>query len=307
VKGAIDIDAAAGRPRSIAKFHSQNLRLADFGLRAAGRETQPSSLLMSSAALNPDAMRRTDAAVSFEASKVEVGRQVLQNFSGKLQLERGIVSAAALSGEILGGKLSGKVKLDATQDSPLADVDLTSTDLQLALWPHKGEEPPMEGAARLHLKVTGRGISLHEVAASAEGSFKLMLPQGAMRTSLAELTGVDLRGLGLALEKNKSETAVRCAAVNFSAHEGVFTVQQMIIDTEPVRIEGEGAIRMDTEAVALVMRGEPKSLRVLRLKAPVAVRGTLSHPSFGIEKGDSKLVLMDRGHGKDEDCSALVK
>ena len=307
VKGAIDIEIAGGRPRSSAKLSSQNLRLADFGLRAAGRETQPSSLLLSSAAVNPDAMRRADAAVAFEARQVQVGRQVLQHFSGKLQLERGIAMAAPLSGEILGGKLSGKVKLDATQDTPLAEVDLTITDLQLAQWPHKGDEPPLEGAARLQLKVTGRGSSVHEVAASADGSASMKLPQGAMRTSLAELTGIDLRGLGLTLEKNKSETAVRCAAVNFSAHAGVFTVQQMIIDTEPVRIQGEGAIHMDTESVGLVMRGEPKSMRVLRLKAPVAVRGTLARPSFGIEKGDSKLVLVDRGHGKDEDCSALVK
>jgi uncharacterized protein involved in outer membrane biogenesis len=311
VNGAIDIDVAGGvaggRSRSTAKFNSQNLRLADFGLRAAGRETQPSALLLSSAALNANAMRRADAAVVLEARQIEVGRQVLRNFSGKLQLERGIATAAPLSGEILGGKLSGKVKLDATQDVPVADVDLAIADLQLAQWPHKGDEPPLEGAARLHLKVTGRGSSVHEVAASADGSASLLLPQGAMRTSLAELTGIDLRGLGLTLEKDKSETAVRCAAVNFSAHEGVFTVQQMIIDTEPVRIEGAGAIRMDTESMDLVVRGEPKSLRVLRLKAPVAVRGTLAHPSFGIEKGDSKLVLVDRGHGKDEDCSALVK
>lgn len=307
VKGAVDIDVAAGRPRSTAKLNSQNLRLADFGLRAAGRETQPSALLLSGAALNPEAMRRADAAVTFEARQVEIGRQVLQRFSGKLQLERGIATAAPLSAEILGGRLSGKVKVDATQDAPLADVDLTIVDLQLGQWPHKGDEPPLEGAARLHLKINGRGTSVHAVAASAEGSASLVLPQGEVRRSLAELTGVDLRGLGLTLEKNKGETPVRCAAVNLSAHAGVFTVQQMIIDTEPVRIEGEGAIRMDTESLDLMLRGEPKSLRVLRLKAPVAVRGTLAHPTFGIEKGDSKLLLVDRGHGKDEDCSALVK
>jgi hypothetical protein len=46
---------------------------------------------------------------------------------------------------------------------------------------------------------------------------------------------------------------------------------------------------------------------VLRLKAPLMVRGTLAHPAIGIEKGDSKLLLVDRGHGKDEDCAALLQ
>jgi uncharacterized protein involved in outer membrane biogenesis len=128
-----------------------------------------------------------------------------------------------------------------------------------------------------------------------------------VRTSLAELSGLDLRGLGLTLEKNSGATAVRCATANFLAHAGIFTAQRLVLDTEPVRISGEGSIHMDTETLDLVIRGEPKSLRVLRLKAPLMVRGTLAHPAIGIEKGDSKLLLVDRGRGKDEDCAALLQ
>src|SRR5271155_1752506 len=114
--GALEIDVASGRPRSTAKITAHALRLADFGLRAAGRETDPSPLLLSNAAVNPEAMRRADAVVAFQAHRVEVGRQVLQDVSGKLQLERGVATASPISGEILGGKLSGKVKLDANQN-----------------------------------------------------------------------------------------------------------------------------------------------------------------------------------------------
>jgi uncharacterized protein involved in outer membrane biogenesis len=307
VKGEVDIDVATGRPRSTAKLSAQELRLADFGLRAAGRETEPSGLLLSNAAVKPEAVRRADAVVDFQANRVAVGRQALQNFSTKLVVERGVVTATPISGEILGGKLSGRVKLDATKDVPLADVELSIADLQLAQWPHQGADPPLEGAARAHLKLSGRGSSVHQVAASAEGSATLVLPRGSVRTSLAELGGLDLRGLGLTLEKNTGATAVRCATANFLAHAGIFTAQRLVLDTEPVRISGEGSIHMDTETLDLVIRGEPKSLRVLRLKAPLMVRGTLAHPAIGIEKGDSKLLLVDRGHGKDEDCAALLQ
>jgi len=305
--GAVDIDVATGRPRSTARINAHDLRLADFGLRAAGRETDSWPLLLSNAVVNPDAMRRADAAVELKADRVQVGRQVLQDVSGKLQLEHGIATATPISGEILGGKLSGKVKLDANQNPPQADADLSIVDLQLAQLPHKSVDAPLEGVARVHLKISGRGASVHQVAAAAEGSVTMVLPKGTMRTSLAELIGLDLRGLGLALEKNKGDTKVRCAAANFQAHAGIFTVQRMVLDTEPVRIEGEGSIRMDTEALDLVLRGEPKSTRVLRLKAPLKVQGTLAHPSIGIQQGDSKLVLVDRGRGKDEDCTALTE
>jgi uncharacterized protein involved in outer membrane biogenesis len=307
VSGTMSVDAASGRSRSIAKFHAQTLHLADFGRRAAGRETERSSLLLSTAAANVDALRRGDAAVEFDAHRVEVGRQVLQDFTAKLAIERGVVTATPIAAKVLGGKLSGRVKLDATQAVPLADVDLSIAGLQLAQLPHKSADPPLEGALRIRLKLTGRGSSVHEVAAAAEGTATAILPQGAVRDSLAELAGMDLRGLGLTLEKNKRETPVRCAAADFQAHAGVFTVQRMIMDTEPVLINGEGSIHMDTETLDLVLRGEPKVLRVLRLKAPLSIRGTLAHPSFGIEKGDSKLLLVDKGRAKDEDCAALVQ
>jgi uncharacterized protein involved in outer membrane biogenesis len=305
--GVIDIDVATGRPRSMAKITAHDLRLADFGLRAAGRETNPSPLLLSDAAVNSDAMRRADATVDLKADRVQIGRQVLQVFSGKLQLEHGIATATPITAQILGGKLSGRVKLDANQSPPRADADLSIVDLQLAQWPHKSVDAPLEGLARLHLKINGRGASVHEVAAAAEGSASLVLPKGTMRASLAELIGLDLRGLGLTLEKNKTDTQVRCAAADFQAHAGIFSVQRLVLDTEPVRIEGEGSIRMDTETLDLLLRGEPKSMRVLRLKAPLKVQGTLAHPSVGIEPGDRKVVLVDRGRGQDADCAALTE
>jgi AsmA family protein len=305
--GVLDVEVGTGRPRSTAKISAHNLRLADFGLRAAGRETEPWPLLLSNAAVNPDAMRRADAVVELKADRVQVGRQVLQDVAGKLQLEHGIATATPITAEILGGKLSGKVKLDANQNPPQADAELKIVDLQLAQLPHKSADAPLEGVARLHLKISGHGASVHQVAAAAEGTLSMVLPKGTMRTSLAELVGLDLRGLGLALEKNKGETNVRCAAADFQGHAGIFTVQRMVLDTDPVRIDGEGSIHMDTEALDLVLRGEPKSMRVLRLKAPLKVQGTLAHPSIGIQQGDSKLVLVDRGRGKDEDCTALTE
>ena len=77
---------------------------------------------------------------------------------------------------------------------------------------------------------------------------------------MAELTGIDLRGLGLLLTANHKETAIRCATANFKAHEGTLIAQSLIIDTDPVLITGVGQIHLDSEAVDLEIRGHPKSL-----------------------------------------------
>jgi hypothetical protein len=37
------------------------------------------------------------------------------------------------------------------------------------------------------------------------------------------------------------------------------------------------------------------------------IRGTLAHPSVGIDAHDSKFMLVDRGHGKNADCGSALQ
>jgi uncharacterized protein involved in outer membrane biogenesis len=147
---------------------------------------------------------------------------------------------------------------------------------------------------------------LHEFVASADGTVLATLRGGTVRDSLAELTGIDLRGLGLLLSKSQKEVPVRCGIANFEARDGTFTAKELVLDTESVLIAGEGSIHMDTETLDLALRGYPKSTRFLQLRAPIVIGATLAKPSVGIQARDSKLVLVDRGHAKDADCESLI-
>jgi uncharacterized protein involved in outer membrane biogenesis len=310
-QGTISVEDAGGRPKLEADLTSRLLRLADLGTRAAGRGAESAAvppLLLSNVAVNLQAMRRGDARIQFQAQRVEVGHTSLVDFRVKAVIDHGVLIALPVSAELLGGKLDARLKVDASADPPISDLDLKIADLQLAQLNRKPSAPsPVEGPLRVALTLTGRGSSVHQVAASAEGTATISLSAGTVRTSLAELTGIDFRGLGLMLEKNQQETAIRCGAANFSVHEGNFHVQQMVLDTQPVLISGSGEVRMATETLDLTIRGEPKSLRILRLEAPLLVGGTLTRPAIHIQKHDSKLVLVDRGRAQDEDCAALIK
>jgi uncharacterized protein involved in outer membrane biogenesis len=167
-------------------------------------------------------------------------------------------------------------------------------------------QPPLDGPLQAHLKLTGRGRSIHEIAADANGTITGVLPQGTMRASLAELTGIDLRGVRLMLTGNKEDTPVRCAVARFQAKKGTLTAQTLVIDTDPVLITGAGSIDLNTETLDLQVRGHPKQTRLFRLQAPVAIEGTLRHPSVGVAKEDRKFKLVDPGHGKDVDCTTLL-
>ena len=216
--GSVSIDSSSGRPKIDADLNSQFLRLADLGERAAGRAPESETgapLLLSNAMLRPSAVRRAEAAVNFRARRVQVGRILLSALSAKVTIDHGILAVAPLRADVLDGKLAMHLKFDARTDTPVVAADLKISDLQLGNIDHKGSGPaPFEGLMQARVLITGHGSSVHQVAASANGTVTAALPHGTMRTSLAELTGIDLRGLGLLLTKSKQEAEVRCAVAS---------------------------------------------------------------------------------------------
>ena len=269
--------------------------------------TAPASTASSSiSAASASAVRTTSSATSSSQSAASSGSASAGPSSSSLAVPPGVPTSAPPKDQPE-GKITASIKFDAKTDTPTADLDLRVTNIRLAQFMRKDpSQPPLDGLMQGQLDLKGRGRSLHDMASKADGTVILLLPQGAIRTSLAELTGLDFRGLGLTLTKNKEDTAIRCGVASFKAHDGTLTAQTLLIDTDPVLITGSGTIQLDTEALDLELQGHPKELRVLRLSAPFSVQGTLTHPSISIEKGHRKLKLIDPGHAKDADCGTLL-
>lgn len=328
IHGALSIDAASDRPQVRAELYSKSLRLSDLGAKAAGRDTESAAdktLLLSNASYTPNAARHADAAVSFHAGQVQVGRVALQSVDAHLTLDHGVIVIDPLKARALDGTLAARIRIDASKDAPATDVDLKISNAQLGLFLRKGSaQPPMEGLLRARILVKGHGSSLHQVAATSNGTVAAVVSHGALRSSLAELTGIDLRGLGLMLVKSKQETSVLCGLASFRAESGTLTAQSLVLDTDSVLIRGEGAIQLDSESLDLKIRGQPKTMRLLRLRAPLIVQGTLLHPTVGIHATNAAQTaeaaapgalatplaamfgFVDAGHATDADCAALL-
>jgi AsmA family protein len=309
---------ANGRSHLDVDLHSELLRLADFGLRAAGRASEPPStkpLVLPDTPIRLEGIRRSDSVVNFRARQVDAGHLSFRTVAGKMVIDQGSVTVPQLSasladdpsGDQPSGKITARIEFDAKPDRPAANVHLSIVNFQLAQLSSKDPaQPPIDGLLQGRLDLKGRGLSIHDLAASANGTVTATLPQGAMRDSLAELSGIDFRGLGLTLTKNKKDTPIRCAVASFQARNGTLTAQTLIIDTDPVLITGSGSIQLGAETLDLRIEGFPKHLRMFRLHAPVAVHGTLAHPSVGIEGSHKSLELVDPGRAKDADCATLL-
>jgi hypothetical protein len=153
-----------------------------------------------------------------------------------------------------------------------------------------------------------------------------VVPSGKFRKSFAELTGIDvLNGLGLILTNDKSDTGLRCAVAHFDARNGVLQVQQFTVDTDEVAIQGKGTVDLSSETLDMSVSGKPKEFRIGRVRAPLLVTGSLSHPDVHVKASAALvqggiavllgfitppaalLAFVDPGLQKDANCVALSR
>ena len=163
--------------------------------------------------------------------------------------------------------------------------------------------------------------------ASADGRVSLILPQGKVNAALAELTGINVaRAVGLLLKGSDDKTDIRCGVAQFGVQDGTMRAENIIVDTDDVRITGRGEIRLGSEELDLSIKGEPKRPRLARLRTPVEINGHLRRPSIGVDVGKvakqgavaaavgavltplaAVIAFVDPGLAKDENCAMLLE
>jgi hypothetical protein len=154
----------------------------------------------------------------------------------------------------------------------------------------------------------------------------VVAPHAEIRKALAELLGVDvIRGLGLVLAKDQSQTGVRCAVADFQARHGVLIASSLVLDTDPVLATGRGSIDLRSETLDLSLQGHPKRFQLIRVSAPITLTGHLKSPKLGVKAGSlpvqaaaavalgavlsplaAVLPFVDPGLAKNADCESLV-
>lgn len=340
LEGAFQVDHNGERPRLSADLRSRSLDMKDLaaviGARVRGQSRAPSQpaqagqrRLLPDAPLDLSRMRSTDAVLKYRADSVMAQPGLpLRGFRLDLSLDHGVMTADPIAFSFPRGALTGEIRIDARPDIPQDTLDLKVTNARLEDFVAKaGAAPPLEGTVEAHAKLTGQGVSAHQVAATANGEVTLVTPHGEVRQSLAELLGIDAsRALGLILAKNQSQMGVRCAVADFHADHGVLTARNLVFDSDKVLARGGGTIDLRDESLHLTVSGKPKGFRLIRVMAPITMDGYLSHPTFGIKPGAapaqagaaialgvlftplaSILPFVDPGLTHDADCVSAIK
>jgi uncharacterized protein involved in outer membrane biogenesis len=282
--------------------------------------------LLPDADLQVNRVRGMDADVTYAAASVTAPKLPMKQVNFHLVLNDGVLTLDPLSFVLDAGKFAGKVQIDARSDVPVTDIDMRLDQVDLAQFKSASmKQPPLSGTLSGRFNFHGAGSSVHKLAANSDGAVSVVIPHGQINDAIAELTGINvLKGLGLLLSKDPGQTDIRCGIVDFKDHEGSLNTTTVYIDTTDVLITGRGKLDLGAEKIDLALQGDPKKVRLLRLRAPISLHGTFLHPAVGIEAGKlaeqvgiaaaigavltpaaAALAFIDPGLTKDKDCSSL--
>lgn len=343
--GAISVNDETGRPFVAADLVSRRLKLADLeaviggGPRhTTGHTVSPAEKIMavrltSEHRLLPDArldyarLRATDARLSYRAESVDAGKLPVRALSLKLTLDHGLLNIDPLAVKLIQGNLDGRVRLNGRRAPPVTSIDVALSNARLETIVERGAaHPPIAGGLYARAALIGAGDSVRAAAGAANGALTVVIPHGLMRQAFAELMGINVaRGLIMILSKNKGTTPVRCAVADFKAVNGVLEAQSIVFDTGVVIATGAGQVNLRNETVNLTFAGKPKKFRLIRVGAPITIKGRLEKPKLGVDIAKAApqlavsvaigaflqplaaiLPFLGAGLAKDADCAALT-
>jgi hypothetical protein len=342
LSGDVAVDAAAATPRLTANLVSHSFDLADLAPSVgAGVPNQPGGqAALKAPKANKTAqgllpkyqfqfteLREMDAKVRLHADSIKTSKLPLKALDLGVNVNDAQLSLDPLQLTLPQGQLSGVVRIDTRPKPAVTALDLRLRDVRLSQFrPAKMPQSPIEGVLESRLQLKGEGNSVQDIFGHANGLFTAVIPQGAVREAFAQFTGVNVaRGLGLLVSGNQKQTSIHCAIAAFAVHQGLAQVQQFVLSTDAVRVDGRGSVNLDTEKLDLTLTGHPKKFALFHLYAPIVIDGTFTKPAFGVKPGGllaqvgaaaalgviatpaaAILAFVDPGLAKNADCTALL-
>jgi uncharacterized protein involved in outer membrane biogenesis len=292
------------------------------GTMAADQRLLPDSTLAT------ERLRGMDATLHYRAEAIKSAFLPLRSATLELNLDHGVLAVDPVAFDFPQGRFWAQVQLDARGATPITDADMRVSNVSLQEFLPKsptGAPPMLEGVMAARAKLKGVGDSVHKAAAASNGAVTMVIPKGKIRQAFAELLGVNAgRGLSLLLSKNQKEADVRCAVANFAVQGGVLRAQNVVFDTDVVKVTGKGDIDLGSESIDLTLKGDSKKFRITHVFLPITIGGHLRQPKIGVNPAPAAvqggiaaalgvlfppaaiLPFVDPGLAKNADCQALM-
>jgi AsmA family protein len=286
--GSLELAIDGPKARVAAKLSADELDLDDWvswleSLKAQKGDTEPESLVLPSFTVPVERLRRTELRAELEVSKIKARGADFGNIRANVQAANGRLVMVPLTASMAGGEISATLQVDATADTPSLLAQLSVSQLDYGRWLKALQvTDKVEGVVDLELTLTGRGATLRDMLADADGA--VLLVSGPARFSGG---GLELWGTGLttglmamttmALGVERS-TPFNCMVWPINVVHGVARSEAILMDTPKIAVTGSGTLNLATEEVDLLLRPARKKASLFSFDNPVRVTGTLANP-----------------------------
>jgi uncharacterized protein involved in outer membrane biogenesis len=311
LSGELSIDLERDKPLLEGELVSERFDLAQLlEDDLAGPQPEPAgddeALLISDEPLPLDWLDAIDARVRWRIGEAIDSRAALGNVELSATLLDGRLALDPVAAQGYGGSYSGALTLEPVEDGYLVTAAGTAERARMGLLTYGGdpsEIPPVD----LQLKLVGTGHSLHEMAASADGSLLVVQAAGRIDNSLMTRLAADpFSKLYTALNpftKNEPYTTLECSVTAVEMQDGVARIEPLALRSDKMVILAKGQIDFETERLRVDWATKPR--KGVGLSAGsianqyVRLGGTLSKPAITVSPlkaaGEAGATVMTGG------------
>lgn len=329
IHGTISYAAGKPRPKLTGKLTSNLLRFADLGPligsptgKSAGgtaaAKAQPSAAAVSAEGkkasvenakpadqpadkalpvqqFRTERWRDMDADVALDAKRIVQTEDLpLTDLQAHVVLTDGVLTLQPLRFGMAGGSLNADIRLDGAKTPMQGQVKMSVRQLKLKqLFPKVQAMQKSLGELNGDAALSGTGNSIAALMASSNGETKLLVNDGLISRSLMEIAGLNVGNYVVSKLFGDDEVKINCGASDVQFKDGTATPRLFVFDTENALIDIGGTVDFKTEKLDLDITPHSKGLRIISLRSPLYVDGTLKDPKAGVKV----LPLAARGAG----------
>lgn len=293
----------------------------------AARNASRAGKVLPTVPIDFERLHAMNADVWYSAADIRHVKELpLDSGSVHVNLKDGNLVLDPLQLGVAGGKLGGKLAIDARSNPAIVSTTLDARALQLnQLFPTVELTKSSLGNLNGRIDLKGRGNSGAQMLATASGNVGVLMGRGQVSNILLEFMGLDGGEILKFLLRGDQNVQMRCAGAAFDVKDGLMSTQSIVLDTADTVIYGSGQVSLANETLDIVFRPQPKDASILSLRSPLKVGGTFAAPSAFPDKGalagraGAALALglinpllalaatIETGPGADVDCGRVMR
>lgn len=341
LSGSLSYDVGGKRGFLKANLFSNVLNSADLGgfiglspdvENATPEQKEESAKKKASPKLIPDVplkverLRATDMDVTLIAKEINAPNLPFKGMEVRFDLKDGLLKLNPFKVVLADGTVEGIIEVDARQDVPPMNVNLTMHKLSLTqFFANTRFESTTKGLFGGKINLKGTGASLSDVLGTSNGDMAIIMAGGQISQLLIEASDIDIgQALPLFLGKDKS-TTIRCGVMDFDVKDGMLNSKTVVLDTNDSLLVGRVGVDLKREKINARLDAKPKDNSILSARIPITLSGDLKSPSIGLDtkrasaRGAAAIALgtfltpfaailafIETGDAKHADCRALI-